>query len=263
MSALLITLPNSLMYCSATRSWMASWPPGACVASATRLMPSAVAVATARIAAAWPSASLICCCARLRGLDRLLLLAFGGVDRGVALALGGQDDGALLALGAHLLFHRGQHVLRRRDVLDLVAQHLHAPRLGGLVELGDDRDVDVGALLERAVEVDLADLAAQRRLRELRDGEQVVLDAVGGALRVEDLEVEHAVDADLDVVAGDADLLRDVERRFLERVLVADDVDERHQDVEAGVERAGVPAEPLDDEGALLRDDDGRLGDAR
>ena len=26
-SALLITLPNSLMYCSATRSWMASVPP--------------------------------------------------------------------------------------------------------------------------------------------------------------------------------------------------------------------------------------------
>ncbi len=102
---------------------------------------------------------------------------------------------------------------------------------------------------------------AQRRLRQLRDREQVVLDAVGGALRVEDLEVEHAVDADLHVVAGDADLRRNVEGRFLERVLVADDVDERQQDVEAGVERAGVAAEALDHERALLRDDDGRLGD--
>ena len=50
-------------------------------------------------------------------------------------------------------------------------------------------------------------------------------------------------------------------RRLLERVPVADDVDERHQDVEAGVERAGVAPEPLDDERALLRHDDRRLGE--
>ena len=48
---------------------------------------------------------------RFGRLDDLLLLALGGVDRGVALALGGQDHGALLALGAHLLLHRGEHVL--------------------------------------------------------------------------------------------------------------------------------------------------------
>ena len=38
-------------------------------------------------------------------------------------------------------------------------------------------------------------------------------------------------------------------------------VDERHQDVEAGVQRAAVAAEPLDDVRALLRHDDRRLGD--
>ena len=45
---------------------------------------------------------------------------------------------------------------------------------------------------------------------------------------------------------------------LLQRVPVADHVDERHQDVEAGAERARVLAEPLDDVGALLRHDDGR-----
>ena len=74
----------------------------------------------------------------LRGLDDLLLVAFGLVDRRVALAFGRQDHRALFPLGAHLLFHRRQHVLRRRDVLDLVAQHLDAPRLGRLVEFGHD-----------------------------------------------------------------------------------------------------------------------------
>ena len=73
--------------------------------------------------------------ARFRRLDDLLLLAFGVVDRGVARAFGRQNHRALFALGAHLLFHRGQHVVRRRDVLDLVAQHLHAPGLGRLVQL--------------------------------------------------------------------------------------------------------------------------------
>ena len=77
----------------------------------------------------------------------------------------------------------------------------------------------------------------------------------------EHLEVEHAVHADLHVVAGDADLRRDVDGDFLERVAVADAVDERHQDVEAGVQRAAVAAEPLDDVGALLRHDNRRLGD--
>ena len=76
--------------------------------------------------------------------------------------------------------------------------------------------VDVRALLERAVELDLADLAAQRGLRELDDREAVVGDAVGRALRVEHLQVQHAVDADLHVVARDADLLRDVDRLLLE-----------------------------------------------
>ena len=174
-------------------------------------------------------------------------------------AFRGQDHGALLALGAHLLFHRGQHVVRRRDVLDLVAQHLHAPGLGRLVELLHDLQVDVHALFERLVEVDLADLAAQRRLRQLRDGEDVVGDAVRRALRVEDLEIQDAVHAHLHVVARDADLRRDVDRRFLQRMPVADDVEERNQDVKPGMQHAGKPAEPLDDVRALLRDDDRRL----
>ncbi len=36
-------------------------------------------------------------------------------------------------------------------------------------------------------------------------------------------------------------------------------VDERQQDVKAGLQTSVEPAEPLDDERALLRDDDGRL----
>ena len=220
-------------------------------------MPSAVASATARIAAACPSASLICCC--FFASDALMTCCFSPSALLIAASRWprGEDHGALLALGPHLLLHGGEHVGRRCDVLDLVAQHLDAPRLGRLVELVHHLEVDVRALLEGAVELDLADLAAQRRLRELGDREEIVRHAVGGPLGIHHLQVEDAVDVHLDVVLRDADLLRDIEGILLERVAVADPVDEGEEDVEARVERGPVAAEPLDHERALLRHDDG------
>jgi hypothetical protein len=59
----------------------------------------------------------------------------------------------------------------------------------------------------------------------------------------------------------DADLLGDVDRALLERVLVADRVDEWDEDVEAGAERLVEPAQPLDHVGVLLRHDDRGPGD--
>ena len=50
-----------------------------------------------------------------------------------------------------------------------------------------------------------------------------------------------------DDVLGDVDLLRDVERHFLQRVLVGDALDEGHDELEARRERAVVLAELLDD----------------
>jgi len=56
----LASWPNCSTYCSATRSCTASMPPSVPIAAATCRMPSAVAEATARMAWACPSASLIC-----------------------------------------------------------------------------------------------------------------------------------------------------------------------------------------------------------
>ena len=114
-------------------------PPSVRIAAATCRRPSAVADATARIAGRLALGLVdLLLPVRLRRLDHLLLLALGGVDRGVALPFGRENHRALLALGAHLLLHRREDVGRRLDVLDLVAQHLDAPRLGRLVELADD-----------------------------------------------------------------------------------------------------------------------------
>src|ERR1019366_1356851 len=119
----------------------------------------------------------------------------------------------------------------------------------------DDMGVDRVALLERSVELHLADHRAQQRLRQLGDREDVVRRAVARAHRVGDLEVDDSVDLQLRVVARDADLTRHVERHFLQRMLVGDALDEGHDEAEARRQRPIVLAQPLDDPGVLLRHD--------
>ena len=68
-------------------------------------------------------------------------------------AFGCGDDGALFALGRDLLLHGLQDDGGRRQVLDLVAEHLDAPVEGRLVNRGDDGLVDEIALLEGLVEL--------------------------------------------------------------------------------------------------------------
>ena len=114
-------------------------------------------------------------------------------------------------------------------------------------------------LLERAVELHPSDHAAQRRLRELRNCHLEVARAVGGELGVGDLEVEDAVDLQLRIVLGDADLRRHVERNFAQVVLVRDAIDERDHEIEAGLQHGVEAPESLDDERMLLRHHANRL----
>ena len=65
---------------------------------------------------------------------RRLALALGKIDFLLALALGLRDQRALLALRRDLLLHGAQDRFRRREALDLVAQHLDAPVAPGLVQ---------------------------------------------------------------------------------------------------------------------------------
>src|SRR5205823_5792607 len=98
---------------------------------------------------------------------RRLLGAIRDVDLLLALALRLGDERTLLALSGDLLLHRAQDRFRRRQALDLVAQDLDAPVASCLVERVHDLPVDLLARLEGLVELHLADLAAQRGLRQL------------------------------------------------------------------------------------------------
>jgi non-ribosomal peptide synthetase component F len=74
--------------------------------------------------------------------------------------------------------------------------------------------VDVLAAGEGLLQVHAADDVAQRRLRELLDGLDVVLGLVGRPDRVDDLEVDDRVDADHQVVLGDDALRRERDDRL-------------------------------------------------
>ncbi len=208
----------------------------------------------------------------LRLVDLGLLLAFGLGDRRgpcavgevdllLLLALGGRDHRALLALGGDLRLHRVQDLLRRREVLDLVAQDLHAPVPRRLVERRDDEAVDVVAFLEGPVELHAADHAPQRGLRELSDRHLEIARTVRCEPGIGDLEIQDAVHLQLRVVLGDADLARDVERDLAQIVAVGDAIDERDDEVEPRLEHREETPQPLDDEGVLLRHDADRARD--
>ena len=102
---------------------------------------------------------------RLRQLLRRIQLA-GGVN----------DLGALLALGLGLPRHRALHVLRQIDVLHFDGRHLDPPGIGALIEDLLQLLIEVVPLRQQIIQIDLAQHAAQRRLRQLRRGVVVVLD---------------------------------------------------------------------------------------
>ena len=135
----------------------------------------------------------------------------GELLRRLELALGVDDLGPPLALGLGLAGDRALHLLGDFDVLDLDRGHLHAPGLGRLVDDLLQLFVESLALGEQLVELGLAEHRAQRRLRDLRGGDEEVFDLDDRFLGVDDAEVGDRVDAGRDVVAGDHLLRRDVE----------------------------------------------------
>ena len=189
----------------------------------------------------------------LRFQDHLFLLAFCYVDRTLLFAFGVQNGGALFALRLHLLFHRHQNGLRRRDVLDFVAEHLHAPASGGFVDGSNYGDVDVSALLKALVQHDFTDFRTHGGLGQLGHGKHEVADPVGSQLRFHYLVENNAVDGHLYVVFGDAHLFRNVRSHLFQGVFVRNSVHKRNDDVQTGTHGAVVLAQAFHDVRGLLR----------
>src|SRR5438309_5232515 len=195
-------------------------------------------------------------------MPRQDLRRFRELRRRLELTVRVDDLGPPLALGLRLLRHRTLHVLRQIDLLDLNGRHLDAPRLGVLVDDPLELLVDLVTRGEEVVELDLAEHAPERCLRDLRGRVEIVLHRDHRPLRVHDAEVDDRTDLERDIIARDHVLRRDVEGHRLE---AHPDhlVDERHEQDEpravalaAGVEdRPRAAAEPEDDGPLVLAED--------
>jgi len=123
-----------------------------------------------------------------------------------------RDTGGLLSFAAWLDASSAQEL---DDAIDALAERGEPFNL--MLRTQRDRYVEVdGRTAGRTIvlkvrdlagqRLDLAELAPQRCLSELRDAEVIVGDAIRGALGVEHLQVKHAIHGNLDVVSRDTDL---------------------------------------------------------
>src|SRR5208282_5643707 len=135
----------------------------------------------------------------------------GQALRRLKFALGRDHLGAPFALGLGLRSDRALHVLRQVNVLELDEHDLDSPRLGLGIDDRLDARVDFVALAQELVEFGLPAYGAQRGLRELHGGEQVICHLGDCARRIDHPEVEHRTHLDGHVVLGDYVLRRDVE----------------------------------------------------
>ena len=125
---------------------------------------------------------------------------------------GVNDFGAALAFGFGLLGDGALHLFGNVDLFHFHLGDLDAPGLGVLIE--DDLQLGVYfvALRENFVELELADDAADRGLRELRCRVLIVLHLRHREIGVNDAEVANGVHFHGNVVARDDVLRRNVKR---------------------------------------------------
>lgn len=142
----------------------------------------------------------------------------------------------------------------RDYVLDLIAEDFHTPRGGSLVHGIHDGMVDGFALFKCPVEFDFSNFGTQRRLGQLGGGKGVVFNPVTCRFSIDHLQIKNAIDRNGNVILGEACLARHINCNFFKGVLVSHTIDKRDEDMKAGVQTAGILAQPFDDELAPLRD---------
>ena len=190
----------------------------------------------------------------LHNLSRFV--PFGDVDFALALALTEQNLAALVSLGLGLQLHATLDHSGRLNVLNLVAEHLDAPVLGGQVQRPHDVCVERLTLLEGAVQVKAADLRAHAGLSKRGNSNHGVSDVVGGLFCVDNLVVEKAVDLDFDVVLRDGSLVLNVVQGFLKTVAVGHGAQEGQLEVKAWLGDVAEPAQVLYDGPVVVLDEE-------
>ena len=189
------------------------------------------------------------------------------------LTLTGQDGGTLVTLGLHLLLHRLEHTLRRRDVLQLHTVHLDTPLVGGIIEHGTELGVDGIARSKGLIQLHLSDDVTQGGLGQLLYGVRQVVDFIHALERIHNLEIKQCINLHLDIILGNHILSVEVIHLFTKIDVVGIGistpthrhdglrlVDERDNDVDTRLQGGIVATQSLDNLGLTLgNDDDGFL----
>ena len=205
-------------------------------------------------------------------VDRCLLFAFRAGNVRFALTAGNIDllllasfrsgnQCALFALGRNLRLHRMQNLLGRRQILDFITQYLDTPIRRRFIDGIHDGRINMVALFKCLVEFHFTDHRTQGRLRQLRNGGNIIRRAIRSTHGIGNLKIQNTIDLQLRIVTRNAYLRRHVEWNFLEHVLVSDAVDERHNDIQARTQYRVELAQALHHPGMLLRHHIDRLED--
>ena len=139
--------------------------------------------------------------------------------------------------------------------LQFDAGDLHAPRLGRMVDHGQQPGIDLVALGQGLVEVHRAHDRPQIGGRERHERGVEVAHFISGLGGVDHLEEDHAVDRDHRIVLGDDLLPGDVDNLLHHVDLAADAVEKRQQEIEAGLGDSHEAAEMFDRVAIALVDD--------
>src|SRR5262249_30481194 len=138
---------------------------------------------------------------------------FGGVGellRGLEFPIRMDHLCAPFALRFRLFCHRPLHFLRKIDMLQLDKHDFNSPGFGLGVQDLLNPGVDFFPLGQKLIQLCLAANTAQRYLRELRSGKEIVLDFPHRAIRFQNSKIEHGIDFYRHVIPRDYVLRRDV-----------------------------------------------------
>lgn len=136
--------------------------------------------------------------------------SFGDGGSSGFFAFGGDDGGAAFAFGFGLLGHGAFHISGKFDVLELDGLDIDAPFVSLSVDDGADLGGDFVALAKDFVEIKIAGDVAQGSLSKSGSGVFITGSLEDGFGGVDDARINHGVNINGNVIAGDDFLLRDV-----------------------------------------------------
>lgn len=162
-----------------------------------------------------------------------LAISISDIVPGDHLTLRLQNIGSLLPLAVRLPHHGLVNGWRHFNILNLIANGVHAPFLGLMLNCLHDSLVQILPLKEQRIKRQLANLRPHRRLGQIDDCILIRIKIVGYFIRVKYLNVEHSVNMHTHIVFGHGLLTGNVDGLLPQIVNKTDRVNKWNHDTKA------------------------------